>query len=182
MLANVRVATPCEADWDAMAGDERVRFCGSCEKNVYNLSGMTAVEAEDLLRQTEGRVCVRFYQRDDGTVLTADCPVGVRKKRRRLALASVASVLAMVLSGCHAVDDVLEDAKVKVGLSHRMGEMVAPPHTVGVTTRPVSRPLMGAPPPMKVPSPTSMSTSAPTSSDTPPPPPAPSSKKPSIAL
>src|SRR6516162_8887116 len=37
----LRVASPCPADWNAMQGDDRVRFCGQCEKNVYNLSAMT---------------------------------------------------------------------------------------------------------------------------------------------
>jgi hypothetical protein len=85
MLENIRIAKPCPANWDAMTGDERVRFCALCSKNVYNLSGMTRDEAEDLLTKTEGDVCVRLYKRADGTVLTSDCPVGLAAVRRRLA-------------------------------------------------------------------------------------------------
>jgi hypothetical protein len=66
-----------------MQGDDRVRFCGQCEKNVYNISALTHAEAEDLIREKEGKLCVRFYQRVDGTVLTADCPWGRRRRRRR---------------------------------------------------------------------------------------------------
>ena len=40
-------------------------------------------EAERLIAEREGRLCVRFYQRTDGTVLTADCEVGVRRRRVR---------------------------------------------------------------------------------------------------
>jgi hypothetical protein len=83
MLESLRIATPCSADWDEMAGDDRVRFCGKCEKNVYNLSAMTREAGEALVREKEGRMCVRMYQRADGTVLTADCPVGVRRERLR---------------------------------------------------------------------------------------------------
>src|SRR5437868_12561871 len=83
VLENLRIATPCTADWDEMAGDERVRFCGKCEKNVYNLSAMTREAGEALVREKEGRMCVRMYQRTDGTVLTSDCPVGVRRERLR---------------------------------------------------------------------------------------------------
>ncbi len=36
LLENVRIASPCSASWDDMVGDERVRFCGQCTKNVYN--------------------------------------------------------------------------------------------------------------------------------------------------
>ncbi|HEU4403884.1 MAG TPA: hypothetical protein VFS43_01115 [Polyangiaceae bacterium] len=87
-LESVRVASPCPADWDAMAGDEKVRFCPGCQKNVYNLSGMTREEATALVRDREGDICVRLYRRHDGTVLTSDCPDAGRRKRRRLALLS----------------------------------------------------------------------------------------------
>jgi len=84
-LDSLRVATPCTADWDNMVAtpDARVRFCGQCEKNVYNLSEMTRVEAEALVHAREGRMCVRFFRREDGTVLTSDCPDGMRSVRFR---------------------------------------------------------------------------------------------------
>jgi len=37
-LDHVRIAAPCPADWDRMLGNDRVRFCGQCSLNVYNLS------------------------------------------------------------------------------------------------------------------------------------------------
>ena len=83
-LKHVRVASPCKADWDQMIGSDRVRFCGECSLNVYNLSAMTRDEAESLIARTEGRLCVRFYRRNDGSILTQDCPVGLRAIRRRL--------------------------------------------------------------------------------------------------
>jgi hypothetical protein len=44
---------------------------------------------------------VRFYRRADGTVITRDCPVGLRALRRRLArvLATMAAMLTFVLAG-----------------------------------------------------------------------------------
>jgi hypothetical protein len=68
-----------------MVGDERVRFCGSCDLHVYNLSEMTRREAEALIMNTEGRMCVRYYRRPDGTILTRNCPVGLSAVRRRAA-------------------------------------------------------------------------------------------------
>jgi hypothetical protein len=62
-----------------MAGDRRVRFCPHCRQNVYNLSGMSKEQATALLREKERTPCVRFYRRRDGTVMTADCPVGIRQ-------------------------------------------------------------------------------------------------------
>ena len=85
LLERVRIASPCTASWDDMIGDGRVRFCGQCAKNVYNLSGMLREEAEQLVRgaAAAGELCVRLYRRADGTVLTADCPTGARRVRRR---------------------------------------------------------------------------------------------------
>ncbi len=85
MLDDVRIASPCSANWSEMQGDAKVRYCGKCEKNVYDLSAMTREEAETTLLAREGELCVRFYRRTDGTLLTQDCPVGVRRKRMRLA-------------------------------------------------------------------------------------------------
>jgi hypothetical protein len=97
-LEDIKIASPCHASWDGMKGDDRVRHCGSCQKNVYDLSNMTRDDAEALLQKTEGRVCVRFYRRSDGTVLTQDCPVGLARVRRRLALigAGVAAGLGLI--------------------------------------------------------------------------------------
>ena len=83
-LDHVRVAAPCKADWDQMIGSDRIRFCGQCSLNVYNLSAMGRAEAESLIAQNEGRLCVRFYRRSDGSIITKDCPVGLRAIRRRV--------------------------------------------------------------------------------------------------
>jgi hypothetical protein len=84
LLDRVRIASPCQASWDAMSGNERVRSCALCQKHVYNLSAMSAVEATALIERIEGNICARLYRRRDGTVLTADCPVGVRAVARRV--------------------------------------------------------------------------------------------------
>ena len=98
-LSSVKIASPCSADWEDMIGNDRRRFCGQCELNVYNLSDMTKREAEELINQTEGRLCVRFYRRTDGTILTRDCPVGLQAMKRRVSRfgnAVVSSVLSFL--------------------------------------------------------------------------------------
>ena len=100
-LNNIRIASPCAANWDEMFGDERKRHCSECKLNVYNLSDMTQTEAENFLINSEGRVCIKFYRRKDGTVLTQDCPVGwraIKKKKSRVATAIFAIMLG-VFSG-----------------------------------------------------------------------------------
>lgn len=83
-LDNIKIASPCRADWNAMVGNNRQRYCGECKLNVYNLSGMSRTEAENLLLQSEGRICVRYFRRSDGTVLTEDCPVGWQAVKMRM--------------------------------------------------------------------------------------------------
>lgn len=80
-LESIHIANPCSADWGKMQGDDRARFCASCEKHVYNLSDMTRAEAEKLVNDKEGRLCVQFYQRADGTMLTDNCPIPLRPAR-----------------------------------------------------------------------------------------------------
>ena len=96
-LDAVDIQVPCHASWEEMKGDARVRFCGACKLNVYNLSEMARGEAEALVQKREGRLCVRFYRRPDGTVLTKDCRL-LLKARKRLAAAwavGIAAVLAL---------------------------------------------------------------------------------------
>jgi len=100
VLDRVRIASPCHVGWDQMTGDARRRFCDSCSLHVYNLSDMTADEAEGFVREAEGlpeRTCVRFYARADGTVITKDCPVGLAGVRRRLATAAATAFAAVGL-------------------------------------------------------------------------------------
>jgi hypothetical protein len=101
VLENVRIASPCQVSWDEMQGDERQRFCSHCRLNVYNLSAMSRNEAEAFVQQREGRTCVRFFQRADGTVITGDCPLGLRAVKQRLMrmLAGVATILAGLVFG-----------------------------------------------------------------------------------
>lgn len=122
-LSRVRVASPCPADWDKMIGDERVRFCGQCELKVYNLSAMTRTQAEDLIAGTELRLCIRYYRRKDGSILTRDCPVGLARLKQRMSRirrAVTAGLLGFFAgaSGSYAVN----------GFKTVMGE----PHVVGV--------------------------------------------------
>ena len=97
LLDNVRIASPCKADWSAMKGNDRVRFCAQCKLNVYNLSGMDREKAEELVRGAEGRLCVRFWKRADGTMITRDCPKGLNVRQRRIAwvMLAVLGLLSM---------------------------------------------------------------------------------------
>jgi len=108
LLDDIRVASPCDAKWEEMTGDDQSRYCNHCDKHVYNLSALTADAALQLVREKEGNLCGRFYRRADGTVLTADCPVGVHhrvRRKRRLALLGGSLATLLSFSGCARLDD-----------------------------------------------------------------------------
>ena len=112
-LDDVKVAAPCPADWDAMSGNDRMRFCSQCNLNVYNFSGMSRKEAARFINRTEDRVCVRYYRRADGSILTDNCPVGLRALKRRairIANAVLSSVICFLAGmGLYRVVPLLED-------------------------------------------------------------------------
>ncbi len=124
-----------------MAGDNRKRFCDDCKLHVYNLSGMTTYDAENLLRLSEGRLCVRYFQRADGTVLTQECPVGWARVKRRLSMAT-AAVFGLLISFVGLFGSMSMFGRKNVV----MGEMI--PYA---TPTPNRQPLMGA---VAMPSPT----------------------------
>jgi hypothetical protein len=99
-LESIQIATPCHAGWDKMRGDDRIRHCQSCAKNVYNLSAMTREQAQRLITEKEGNLCVQLHRRTDGTVITSDCTVGISavKKSARWFRTALGAALAAIFS------------------------------------------------------------------------------------
>ncbi len=95
-INSLRIAAPCSMGWENMAGDERKRFCASCELSVYNVSEMTRTEVRALIGRSPDGICGRIYRRFDGTVITRDCPTGVRALRKRAARFAGAALSAML--------------------------------------------------------------------------------------
>ena len=96
----IDVPRPCTMDWALMSGDERVRFCSHCTKNVYNISEMTTESALQLINESEGRLCISMRRRSDGTIVTSDCPPikehSESTRKRSLLQFSLASLLALL--------------------------------------------------------------------------------------
>ena len=143
-LDDIRIASPCNARWEDMAGDERARFCGGCSKNVFNLSAMTRPEIESLIRRTEGKFCGRFYQRPDGRMLTADCPTGGRRRRNRLTRwCGSAFVSVLMFFGARASLSAKEsnEPSALMGTPMLMGDVAVPPK-MGKIAAPVTPPTV----------------------------------------
>ncbi len=157
LLDNLAVASPCGANWDEMVGDERVRFCLSCEKNVYNVSAMASEEAERLLAQSAnagGEICVRFYKRADGTIMTQDCPVGEKKKRRKKVALAVAGAGAMAFAAAAAFAQRQTCTTTMGAIAAPTADPVTPPEpsdsTMGDRAEPTPPHIMGSPLPVPV--------------------------------
>jgi len=127
VVDEVMIASPCIVSWDGMRGDDRVRFCGQCRQNVYNVEALDRGAARRLIEAREGRVCLRILRRDDGTVVTADCWTRLRAARRRGVLAFVAMLVVVGFAQLCAM---------RFGLRALTGPSV-----------PVGHATMGAPPP-----------------------------------
>lgn len=146
-LDRLYVATPCYADWDTMAGDDRVRFCDRCKLHVYNISMMTKPQAEALIVETGGRLCTKFYRRADGSILTQDCPVGLRAIRRRVsqyAGATLSALLSFTTIGAVRLPTFAQDSqsckhelKIKKSKSKSQSEQIVLVGTVYDVTKAV---------------------------------------------
>lgn len=153
-LNALKVASPCPARWEDMAGDDRARFCRQCQKHVYNFSAMTTMEVEPLVLKNEGNLCGRMYRRKDGTVLTADCPTGqaVVKRKRFQWVAGLAAGVVLLASTLWAkvqADDSEDDGKFTIALKEKWYDLkvrmgwAQPPVMLGKMVMPVNHNPIG---------------------------------------
>lgn len=124
------IAEPCAEDWDAMTGEGHRRHCGTCDRDVFDLSRLTADEAEALLATG---ACVRFYRRADGTVTTKDCTPDRLAAARAAARRSL-KIAAAAIAGVLTLAGGLGAASV-VGASEWVAEKLSPEPAI----------MMGAP-------------------------------------
>jgi ankyrin repeat protein len=102
-LDRITVAQPCNADWDSMAGNDQVRFCEHCNLHVHDLSSMSRLRAMNLVRRSEGRLCVRYVQRSDGRLLTKQIPEKLHRIGRKVSrIAAGAFTASLSLSSASA--------------------------------------------------------------------------------
>jgi len=93
------VPRPCHEDWDRLTPEERGHFCTVCETKVWDLSALTAAEAETFLRSQQGDLCVSYKEGPGGEVLHREPTVvpAARLSRRRM---PAAAGMALALAAC----------------------------------------------------------------------------------
>ncbi|MDP1560267.1 MAG: hypothetical protein Q8M16_02615, partial [Pirellulaceae bacterium] len=91
--------------WDKMVGDERVRFCGECQRQVWNFFEMTDAEIVEVMRVNPERLCAQITKTKDGTLVTKDHRPAERPFRfsmmAMMALATCLSPLIFVAPGLY---------------------------------------------------------------------------------
>jgi hypothetical protein len=143
-LENLRIATPCPAEWEKMQGDDQVRFCHLCQKNVYDVSALTRRQAEALLRKNGTSICTMIYRRRDGKVLTQDCPVGLAAIRRRLTRVAGMAFSAMLSVTSNSMAQQPRENEQPSSLAQIGGESHGNGAVAGKVSDPVGSVISGA--------------------------------------
>ena len=93
------ITSPCTEDWDAMVGNDQIRFCKHCQRSVHDFSQMTSKMIRRLIAQSNGRICVRYSD-----VTPRPAPVLYKIGRRTSKIAASAFSAAIGLSGAMAAN------------------------------------------------------------------------------
>lgn len=107
LLDRLTIASPCSEDWNAMNGNDRVRFCSHCEKSVHNLSEMTRSEALMLVKKSQGRLCVRYYPSPTETVQTLPLH-SIKRRASRIAAGAFTATLSLCSSAIVQASSIVE--------------------------------------------------------------------------
>lgn len=102
LLDSIQVREPCNSDWDSMIGNDQVRFCEHCALSVHDLSQMTRKRARRLVAKSNGRLCVRYQRRPDGSLVTRMPQKLFHISRRASRIAAGAFSATLSLSGAVA--------------------------------------------------------------------------------
>jgi hypothetical protein len=95
-LDSINVKSPCSESWDEMKGNNEVRFCSHCAKDVHDISAMTRAKAEKLVKDSNGKLCVRYVKSPTGKVITA--PPKLTQIKRQTAFAAGILATSLTLS------------------------------------------------------------------------------------
>jgi len=103
-LQDLRIASPCSAEWEGMRSDAPDRrFCQSCSKHVHDFAELTPREISGLLRASRGQLCARLTHGADSRLVTLPpraLPPQPAPRLPQLAAAAVLSLLGLGGAAC----------------------------------------------------------------------------------
>ena len=96
LIDSVKVENPCSKEWEQMLGNDRIRICEHCAKNVTNLSAITRKEALRVVNASNGEICIRYIN-DPATnrPIFADRMHQITRRAPRLAAGVMAASLTL---------------------------------------------------------------------------------------
>lgn len=95
----LRLVRGCDVRWENMVGDARVRHCGACDREVYDLTAMSPDEVEAFVEARQHDLpCVQLHARPDGRYQDGPCAPAQTRRLTRAALAAAGLGLTGLLS------------------------------------------------------------------------------------
>src|SRR5438094_5633910 len=130
----ITIPAPCDADWDAMIGNDQVRFCEHCNLHVTDLSSLTRQKAIRLVARSEGQLCVRYVQRPGGGILSKQASPKLYPITRRISrIAAGAFTATLSLSSAAAQTGSQEKLSTQIEQAIR-GDRQSPADISGTAT------------------------------------------------
>ena len=99
----LKIESPCPKAWEEMTGDAKCRFCDHCQLHVHNLSAMTERERTRFTANANGRTCIAYVVRQDGSMITEGRWTRWLRPLRKVqvaGLAVLATLLPFLFSAC----------------------------------------------------------------------------------
>jgi hypothetical protein len=123
VLASLTLVRGCSVSWDAMVGTARVRNCGVCEREVFDLTALDPEEIEAFLSERREKLpCMRLYVRPDGRYQEGPCAPA---RRRLFHAAAAAALLGLVgLAAYMSSEDEEHARSCSVPPHHNRGELM----------------------------------------------------------
>jgi ankyrin repeat protein len=111
---DIRVDNPCSQAWNEMIGNDRVRFCTHCAKDVKDISAMKRKDAMRLVRKMNGKLCVK-YRIDPNTKrpIFLDTVQTITRRVPAMAAGAMATSLAFSSAG-YAQSDTPQSPPVQI--------------------------------------------------------------------
>jgi hypothetical protein len=98
-IQQLRITSPCSVEWDAMIGNDRVRFCEHCQLSVHHVDALTRKQFRRLIARSNGRICVNYTRSQQ---VQNTLPILHKIGRRTSALAAGAFSATLGLSAATA--------------------------------------------------------------------------------
>ncbi len=98
VLQQLRLVRGCEVSWESMVGDARVRHCGACDREVFDLTAMDPDEVEAFVLSRRANLpCLRMHVRPDGRYQDGPCEPAQRRMLKRALFAAITLGLTGIL-------------------------------------------------------------------------------------